>query len=173
MEALKKHRPEMATVVDWETDGQLPEVIQWAEEAAQYVGEFVCLIPKVVGGIPRIPERIGGKIVVLGYSVPTMYGGSPVPIWEYAGRKIHLLGGSPQEQMRLWRVFSPTAEVVSLDGNMAAQQSRKGRTWTQKPGHKGHWRQLAELGDNRTEGVPLECFCRSLIEIRRVWSGML
>ena len=57
MAALAQHRPRMATVIDWERDEQLPEVLEWAEEAAQYV-ETVILIPKVLGGIPRLPRRV-------------------------------------------------------------------------------------------------------------------
>lgn len=171
MAALALHRPGMATVLDWETWDRFDEVMSWAEEAAIHVAVAVVVIPKVIGGIPRIPADIGGKRIVLGYSVPTSYGGSPVPLWEHAGRPVHLLGGSPQEQMRLWYAFGGVGcEVVSADGNMAGQQARKGRYWSRTPGPKGHWKQLADCGDERTDGVPLECFKRSLVAIRDVWS---
>ena len=75
MVELEKHRPVMATVLDWEQEEQLGEVLSWAEEAAQYV-ERVLLIPKVIGGIERLPRKIGGADVVLAYSVPTRYGGT-------------------------------------------------------------------------------------------------
>ncbi|TXH52934.1 MAG: hypothetical protein E6Q97_14460 [Desulfurellales bacterium] len=83
----------------------------------------------------------------------------------------HLLAGSPQEQMRVAATLAPIADVRSADGNMMAQQSRKGRFWSRKPGRKGHWRQLSEVGDDRTEGVPLECFRRSLEAIREAWGA--
>lgn len=169
MAALATHRPDVATVLDWEHNDQLPEVLGWAEEAAAHVAEAVYLIPKVVGGVDRLPRTIGGKRVVLAYSVPTSYGGSPIPLWELAGWPVHLLGGSPQEQMRLWHQLSPICEVVSVDGNMAAQQARKGRTWRQTPGRKGHWWQLSQLGDDRCDGVDAECFRRSLEAIKQAW----
>lgn len=170
MAALAVHRPRMATVLDWERDEQFGEVMAWAEEAAAHVRESVVVIPKVVGGVPLIPAGVGGKRVVLGYSVPTSYGGSPVPLWEHEGRPVHLLGGSPQEQMRLWHAFGGVGcEVVSADGNMAGQQARRGRHWSRIPGPKGHWKQLADSGDDRKEGVPLECFRRSLAAIRQAW----
>jgi hypothetical protein len=172
MAALAAHRPAMATVLDWERDDQFGEVLGWAEEAARHVREAVVIIPKVVGGVPRVPARVGGRRVVLGYSVPTSYGGSPVPLWEHAGRPVHLLGGSPQEQLRLWYAFGGVGcEVVSADGNMAAQQARRGRFWSRAPGPKGHWKQLNDSGDTRTAGVPLECFRRSLAAIRGAWEG--
>jgi hypothetical protein len=64
------------------------------------------------------------------------------------------------------------AEVVSADGNMAAQQARRGRTWRRETGRKGHWWQLRDLGDGRDEGVPLECFRRSLGQIREAWEDV-
>jgi hypothetical protein len=115
----------------------------------------------VPGRIGALPTRIGGKEVRLGYSVPTRYGGSPVPLWEHVGRTIHLLGGSPQEQLRLCRYAC--LDVRSADGNMMAQQARKGRTWTRKD---FHFVQLRDLGDHRTSGAAAECFRRSLAEAR-------
>jgi hypothetical protein len=49
--AVAQHRPRMATVLDWERDEQLPEVLAWAEDVAPFV-ERVILIPKVIGGVP-------------------------------------------------------------------------------------------------------------------------
>ncbi len=110
MSALAQHRPNMASVLDWEHEGQLNEVLDWAEEAAQYV-ERVMIIPKVVGGIGRIPHAVNGCPVILGYSVPTRFGGTPLPGWEFAGWPLHLLGGSPHRQMREWSHLSNIAEV--------------------------------------------------------------
>jgi hypothetical protein len=52
MAMLAQHRPTMATVLDWERDEQLPEVLDWAEEAAQYVAQ-VLIIPKVIGRLAQ------------------------------------------------------------------------------------------------------------------------
>ena len=92
MKAIAQHRPIMATVLDWEREEQWPEVLDWAEEAAQHVVESILIIPKVPGMLGQIPRTIGGKPVRLAYSVPTTYGGSPVPLWEFAGWSVHLLG---------------------------------------------------------------------------------
>jgi hypothetical protein len=164
--AIEEHRPQMATVLDWEHEEQLPKVLTWAEAIAPFVAEIV-VIPKIPGRVGDVPEVIGGKPVVLGFSVPTSYGGTTCWVGEFERRPIHLLGGSPQAQMEYARYLN----VVSLDGNMTAQQARKGRTWRREKGTKGHWWQLSELGDARTEGTPAECFRRSLIEVKAVWQS--
>lgn len=162
--AVRQHRPAMATVLDWERDEQLPEVLAWGEAVAPHV-ERVVVIPKVPGRVCDVPSAVGGKAVVLGFSVPTSYGGTTCGLWEFGDRPVHLLGGSPHAQRKLARYLN----VVSLDGNMTAQQSRKGRFWSREKGPNGHWRQLKEAGDHRTEGVPLECFRRSLRAVRKMW----
>ncbi len=166
MRALAAHRPSMATVLDLERVEQLPLVLEWAEEAAQHVRQVV-VIPKDFGVIDRIPERIGDADVVLGYSVPTSYGGTEVPLWEFGRRPVHLLGGSPQRQMELACYLN----VVSADGNMAHQQAHRCRFWSRRPwGPRSlRWVQLRDAGDERTEGANLECFRRSLESIRAAW----
>ncbi len=170
MAALAIHRPAVATVLDWEYPDQLPEVLSWAEEAAQHVRESVLLIPKVCGEVHRLPRTVGGKRVVLAYSVPTSYGASPLMLSEFAGWPVHLLGGSPQRQMYLYCYLRLNADVVSADGNMAGQQARRGRTWSPKPwGTRSlRWVQMRDLGDD-SDRPAHEAFRRSLESIRRAW----
>jgi hypothetical protein len=110
----------MATVLDWEREDQLPEVLGWAEEVAQYVEQIV-LIPKVQGGVSKLPHRIGGKSVVLGYSVPTRYGGTSLFLQEFQGWPVHLLGGQPHKQMELACYLN----VASVDGNYCNLKASK------------------------------------------------
>lgn len=171
---LEKHRPYMATVLDWERGDQLQEVLDWAEDAARYV-EVVLVIPKVINGVARLPRRIGGKPVRLAYSVPTRYGGTEVPIWEFYGWPIHLLGGSPQEQMKLTRYLN----VVSADGNYAmSMASRYNQFW--RPGDARYaknrwWPALREADGQRwgngtsAAGAPYEAFRRSCKNILAFW----
>ena len=164
MRALREHRPHMATVLDWEHPEQLAEVLDWAQEAAQWVRQVV-VIPKVSGQMYLIPERVGGAEVLLAYSVPTKYGGSPVCLWEFGRRPVHLLGGSPQRQMELATYLN----VVSADGNMAHQQAHRCRFWSREKGSHGHWVQLSEVGDHTKEGANLAAFKRSLRNIQEAW----
>lgn len=103
MKALAETRPCLATVLDWERWGQYARVIWWAVNAVKYATEAVVIIPKIPGSIRFIPKFIGEMPVRLGYSVPTRYGGTTVPISEFIGwpHGVHLLGGSPEKQIEL------------------------------------------------------------------------
>jgi len=168
MAALAEHRPAMATVLDWERNEQLPEVLSWAEEAAQYA-ERVLIIPKVMGGVDRLPRQIGGADVVLAFSVPTKFGGTQVPLWEFAGWPVHLLGGSPHAQMKYAAHLNSIADVVSADGNMTNKMAHAGRFWSKQKGPKGHWRNLREIGINLERDNNAEAFRRSCENIVQAW----
>ena len=163
MAALATHRPQMATVLDWEQICQLPEVLEWAEEASAYT-DHVVIIPKVVEEIGRIPRTIGGKPVVLGYSVPTRYGATPCCWWEFEGRQVHLLGGSPHAQMREWDYLRRVADVVSADGNMInLAATRHCKYWQQ-----GKWVAITP----RQSDAPYEAFRRSCENIQTEWKRL-
>lgn len=167
MACLAECRPALATVLDWEEPGQYAEVMAWAEEAAALVTEAVLVIPKVPGTVADIPREIGGREVRLAYSVPTSHGGSPLGLWEFRCRPLHLLGGSPQRQMEVASYLR--REVVSADGNMAKKQATsRCLYWTARKTAKGHWQALEGFdGDG-----PAECVRRSLVNIRSAWEGV-
>lgn len=175
--AVAQHQPRMATVLDWERDEQLPEVLGWAEDVAPFV-ERVIIIPKVIGGIPRLPRRIGGREVVLGYSVPTRYAGTSVPPWEFAGWPVHLLGGSPHRQMELAHYLN----AVSVDGNYIAKMAQKWiQFWVMAPARYAldrRWPRLREAdgrawGDgSNTADAPYEAFRRSCVNVLAAWRAV-
>ncbi|MBN1250086.1 MAG: hypothetical protein JXC32_20645 [Anaerolineae bacterium] len=163
MTALAEHRPVQATVLDLEREEQLSEVLGWAEEAAQYV-ERVVIIPKAFGIIDRIPAHIASAEVVLGYSVPTRYAGTEVPVWEFGRRPVHLLGGRPSAQLRL----SHYLNVVSADGNYANLKATQFCQWWDG----NRWRQL--LDDNGNvwgRDAIYEAFRRSCESIIAAWQS--
>lgn len=167
MAALAQHRPHMASVLDLERDEQLPEVLSWAEEAAQWVS-VVMIIPKSFGIIPRVPRRIGGADVRLGYSVPTSHGGTELPVWEFAGWPVHLLGGSPQAQLKLANYL----DVHSADGNMSNKMATRYNAFfdPSKSTAGGHWAKLAAYdGAPWGDDAPYEAFSRSCENIMRAW----
>lgn len=124
MSTLAERKPHMATVLDLERDEQLPEVLDWAQEAVAHV-QVVVIIPKAQGIIAHLPRTIDGKEVRLGYSVPTRFAGTEVPVWEFQGWPVHLLGGSPSAQLRLAHYLN----VQSADGNAIAKAARYGAAW--------------------------------------------
>src|SRR2546423_413471 len=52
-------------------------------------------------------------VKIVGYSVPTKYGRTGIPLQYFRGRKVHLLGGRPDVQ----RKIACSLDVVSLDLN--------------------------------------------------------
>lgn len=175
MAALAQHRPKLATVLDWEREDQFNEVMSWSEEAAQYA-DTIIVIPKVSGGIPRIPRMIGGKSVRLGYSVPTSNGGTDLQLWEFEGWEVHLLGGSPHRQMALCRYLN----VVSADSNYIQQRANAGQFWqngTARYAKNRYFPTLVEAdgdrwgdGSNKAE-ANYEAFRRSCIAVYQAWHG--
>ena len=162
MAALAQHRPNRATVLDLETPDQFAEVMDWAEEAAQYT-DHVLIIPKC-DVIDRIPRRIDGKPVILAYSIPTQYGGCPLLPVQFAGWPVHLLGGSPVAQHHIASHMAAYSDVMSVDGNYLSMKANRfcqffdGR----------RWRQLAAAGWTGSD-APYEAFRRSCIGMMKLW----
>lgn len=170
MAALSAHRPHIASVLDLESERQLDEVLGWAEDAVRYA-QVIMIIPKAFGIIERLPMVIGGKPVRLGYSVPTKHGGTEVPLWEFAGWPVHLLGGSPQAQINL----SHYLDVCSVDGNMAMKMANQYGAFFdyEKRTARGYWPTLLDYDGQRwpSNDAPYEAFRRSCINIMGAWRG--
>jgi Family of unknown function (DUF6610) len=174
MRYLASLRPTMATVKDLTHHCQLRQVLNWAEEASQYCA-FVVIIPKVSSAIKNIPQRINQKPVVLGYSVPTTYGSTIIHPRAFAGRTVHLLGGSPHRQMDLWRTMRQYSEVFSLDGNYTQLVAiRYNKFWTNGDASYAENRWLPRLDE--ADGIrwpidaPYEAFRRSCQNIVHTWN---
>lgn len=170
MASLAVHRPYMATVLDWEQPEQFEDVMSWATEASRYA-QTVVIIPKVPGGLHHIPDKIGGKPVRLGYSVPTSFGATPVQLAEFENRPVHLLGGSPNKQLELASVLN----VVSADGNYAQKLSLTAQFWTPRLAVNGrvkYWPYLEEVDGFRHDDAPYEAFRRSCVNIIAAWRNL-
>ena len=105
---VEKYRPKYATVKDVMTRAQckaagieytpLEQILEWAKDLEQFA-ENVIVIPKY-DCLAQIPERY-----VLGYSIPTSHGGTPLAPERFRGRRIHLLGGSWKKQLQFLDFF--------------------------------------------------------------------
>lgn len=125
--AVKLLSPRYATVRDIMTRAQCDEVgiefypldaiLEMAAEVNQYA-ERVVLIPKY-DCLDDIPPEF-----MLGYSVPSSYGGTPLPIEAFDGHDTHLLGGSWKLQRNALAVLGKN--VVSLDNNMVMRVAQFG-----------------------------------------------
>jgi hypothetical protein len=124
------HHPAMASVVDWEEGRGLDEVLMWAEAVAPHI-ERVMIIPKIPGEIDRIPPMVGDRPVVLGVSIPTRHGATSCLPIEFAGRPVHLLGGSIRQQLAWAATLTGLGcEVVSADGNSFHKAAGRGTFWS-------------------------------------------
>ena len=96
------------------------------------------IVPKDVSLARRLAKAIPRQYV-LGYSVPTRYGATSLPLEAFDGRPVHLLGGRPDTQRRL----ADSLNVVSIDCNRFTLDARYGDFFdgeTFRPHPKGGYR---------------------------------
>lgn len=155
---VAKEQPKYATVPDLsETVCDLADIeraIKQADILANYC-QIPLLVPKVSAQLAHLPAQYA-----IAYSVPSTYGGAKFGPWLLAGRQVHLLGGSPSTQRRIYRYIKDSSDVVSADGNMAQKVGlSKLNFWSER----GVWEQAPR-------GTP--CFdvvVRSFVNIQMMW----
>ena len=110
LNAVRATRPVMTVARDLVRMCDLNRVLDEAEELRQYAG-LVIIVPKAI----RLAERIDliPTKFVLGFSVPTKYGATRLPVAAFRNRAVHLLGGRPDVQ----RELGNSLHVVSMDCN--------------------------------------------------------
>jgi Family of unknown function (DUF6610) len=108
--AVKATNPFMTVARDIEDARSLDSVLDQAAELSLYCAHVV-VVPKDLKLEKEMNRRIPSHYV-LGYSVPTRYGGTAIPPCSF-NRPVHLLGGRPDVQRRL----ASRMPVVSLDCN--------------------------------------------------------
>jgi len=127
LRTLEIFKPKYATVRDYIPKDQckienikyysLEQILNWAEEIQSYV-ENVIVIPKDESIIEKIPEEY-----ILGFSVPTTYAGTEISIEKFRDRRVHILGGSPEKQYKIYQTLKD--DIVSLDNNYIQSVSNK------------------------------------------------
>lgn len=139
---VAEHRPKYATVRDVMTKRQCEAAgveyypFEQIMEMAQEVGEHtdnVIVVPKY-DCLEKIPEEY-----VVGFSVPTSYGGTPMPAEAVRGRRVHLLGGSWAKQRQYLELLGD--DVVSFDNNHLFRVALYGH-FTYPNGSPGYWPDL-------------------------------
>lgn len=109
--AAKAVRPKLTVAQDVIDVARLPEILDQAMRLLEY-SDDVIVVPKDL-----LLDSMDGDTIptnfILGYSVPTKYGGTELPVGYFSGRKVHLLGGRPDKQ----RELAKGMHVVSIDTN--------------------------------------------------------
>jgi hypothetical protein len=139
LEAAEWHRPKYAIAGDYDGNNY-DEVHRRAGKLREYA-ENVIVVPHDPGEIERVPEWC-----VVGYSTPSAYAGTDAPVWEYYGRDVHILGGTPHGQFELLDYLGRDT-VVSMDCNSHHKAATIGaKAWHSEP---PHWRKVD--GDDAVE----------------------
>ena len=121
--AVLQFAPKYATVLDVMEGHQLVHALDMARVFSKS-GVLPILIPKIQC-IHEIPKQY-----ILGYSIPTTYGYTALSTSAFAGRRLHLLGGTPKQQAEYYRHFIGLGcEIVSLDCNSVAKAAGHGTVW--------------------------------------------
>jgi hypothetical protein len=111
LRAVKEVHPLVTVAQDVEDIRDLPRVLEQAQELSIWC-QNVVVVPKDPK-FAKLKNSVIPRQFILGYSVPTRYGGTRLaPAW-FGQRRVHLLGGRPDAQYRL----SKSLNVVSFDGN--------------------------------------------------------
>jgi hypothetical protein len=153
---VAEHTPHLAVAPDVLALEDLPATLRYAERLAAHA-DRVLIVPKVAGVMAALPHE---PWLVVGYSVPTPYGGADaVLLPELTGWPVHLLGGTPHAQMTL----AAYVRVYSADGNSHMRAARYGTFWS-----GGGWRGGAR-GLERGDGLAYRAFERSCSEIMTAW----
>jgi hypothetical protein len=140
--ACRRHRPTYCVAGDY--DGENHGTINDRARRLRGYCENVIVVPHHDGDLAHVPEW-----AVIGYSVPSEYAATEIPLRRYreAEQPIHILGGTPHDQLgllgQLW-----TDNVVSMDCN----SHHKAATIGSKAWHptRPRWRQVPE-GPDRVE----------------------
>lgn len=150
LDAAAEKRPRITIARDIECIFQMDSILKEAERLSEF-STHVALVPKdpLLNG--RLTELIPHNYI-LGYSVPTKYGGTEVSI-ESFDRPVHLLGGRPDVQRRLGAIL----DVFSLDCNRFTLDARFG-DYFDGCKFKPH-----------PEGGYMNCLRDSIININKLW----
>lgn len=119
---VREYKPVMALTPDYYVSDRRT---LWSQiDSLRSLGvERVCVAPKFHGAVSHIPYDC-----LVGVSVPTRYAGFLPHPNELDGRKLHYLGGHPDQVAYLVRVYSGS-ESVSVDMNIIGYKACHGQFW--------------------------------------------
>lgn len=164
----KEHRPKYAVVPDMSDSlfdhEDIRRALRQAEELQQYC-EIVYIVPKLKMHIAFIPENYP-----IGFSVPSGNGAAKYNFQRLARRKVHLLGGNPHFQMKLYQEMRYYAEFPSVDGNVLQKMALQFGKYWQGSLYGGGWFEHPEKhATPKKKDLALECIAWSLKNIRDAW----
>lgn len=150
LELCREIRPKYVCAPDIFSESELDETLDYAAELKKH-SENVIIIPKCA-----CIDRIEKKWMV-GYSVPTAYGGAEgFTVWDIMDYDIHLLGGSPGQQLKYKKYLK---NIKSFDGNSYIKIARQSHQFWRL--ESPHW----VLDGNDT----ISLIAKSIRNIKTAW----
>lgn len=150
---VARYRPTLAMAPDYESSDQFDRLTIQIDDLRRLNPPRIMVCPKFENATAQIPADC-----IIAVSVPTGYAGFLPALEELRGRRIHLLGGHPDQQLFLMQQYCAAgAEVISLDGNVLGDKAMKGQYWRAT----GGWADVRGKGES-TEALAI----RSAINIR-------
>lgn len=140
LEYVKKWQPVMSMVIDYEVPDK-DNLLQQIQDLRDCGVMRVMVCPKFEGATYHIPDDC-----IVSVSVPTKHAGYlPAPI-ELIGRKLHLLGGHPDQWHKLIHQTYPLSTVISMDSFHPHEKAVLGSWWSIQ---RRNWRdrRLTSLGE--------------------------
>ncbi len=149
--AVKAVRPLITVARDLTSITDTPRLLAEIDLLRHYA-KYVVVVPKTqrFASVRAHFKRRGN---ILGYSVPTGYGGTTVPMSHFANHDVHLLGGRPLAQFQLARKLC----VMSFDCNSITIDAAFGKYFDGK-----RYIKSARSGYMR-------CIARSLQGVNELW----
>lgn len=152
LELCENLTPKYACAPDIFRESELDSTLDYANELKRY-SENVIIIPKCAC-IDRIE-----KSWIIGYSVPTQYGGAEgFTTWDLHDHRVHLLGGSPGKQLFYKKLIR---NIVSFDGNSYIKIARQSHQYWSN--NTPHWKTCTNASTH-------ELITRSIHNILNEWS---
>jgi hypothetical protein len=123
---VEAYKPALAMVPDYFATTPKTVMLAQADAVKAAGARDVMVCPKWHGAVADIPAWC-----IVAISVPAeSYAGFLPQSHEVIGRRLHLLGGQPDQQLYLTRVRYKQAHVISADGNKLALKAAKGQWWS-------------------------------------------
>lgn len=136
---VQKHMPVQAMVADYEHPDQCDLMLSQVADLKALGLLRVLVCPKFDGAVRDIPPDC-----IVAISVPSRYAGFIASdLKEYAGRKVHLLGGKPRQWLDLIpKLTGIGAQVISVDGSSHEVAAKVGTHF-----ESGKWRNYGKKAD--------------------------
>lgn len=116
---VERVSPTYVVLPDIYSSSSVEGVVEFGELLSTEYGVTPIVVPKCEFDFTEVPDSW-----LMGFSVPSGYGGTDIQINQFDTHRVHLLGGSPRNQIKYANVaLEADVKVYSVDGNAFAKAS--------------------------------------------------